>query len=244
MTIIRKVLLTFMLLLPVLAAAQDDAAVYMQQAGGSALLFRGHRAHGYPQPFNGTFYWEGPGFKDGAVRYNGKHYENLQLNVDAVRQDLIVRTPSGGDGKVLEGDYVESFMMGGHQFLHLRNLYGGEAPAGYWEVLYDGRAKVLKQVVRILQKDLNGSMRSSMGYDGEYREGVHNIFVYQEKYCYMAEDGTLVPLRSRSQLMRFYKNHKREINRHISNLESSGRLSMERYCTEVVKYAEKLAEKL
>jgi len=240
MTIIRKVLLTLVVLLPALAAAQDDAALYMEQAGGSALLFRGHRANGYPQPYNGTFYWNGPEFKEGAVHYNGKHYENLLLNVDAVRQDLIVRTPSGGDGKVLDSDYVESFMMGGHQFLHLRNLYGEDAPSGYWEVLYDGRAKVLKQVVRILQKDLDGSLRSSIGYDGEYRADVHNIFVYQPKYCYMAEDGTLVPLRSRSQLMRFYKNNKRQISRHMSNLESSGRLSMERYCTELVKYAEKL----
>ena len=240
MRLIRKALLTLLALLPVLAAAQDDAAVYMQQAGGSALLYRGHRAHGYPQPYNGTFYWDGPGFKEGAVRYNGKHYDNLQLNVDAVRQDLIVRTPSGGDGKVLNSEYVESFVMDGRTFLHLASLYGETAPEGYWEVLYSGRAKMLKQVVRILQKDLNGTMRSSMGYDGEYREGVHNIFVYQEKFCYIAEDGSVFPIRNRSQLMRFYKNTKREISRHISHLEAAGRLSMERYCTEVVKYAEKL----
>ena len=135
---------------------------------------------------------------------------------------------------------VTDFPMNGHRFLNLRNLYGETAPSGYWEVLYDGRAKVLKQVVRILMQDLEGNLRSAMGYDGEYRAGVYNVFVYEEKFCYMAEDGTLTPIRRRSQLMRFYKDHKREINRHMSHLETSGMLPLDRYCVEVIKYAEKL----
>lgn len=237
MRILRPSLLTLLLLAAVPAFAQDDAALYMEQAGGSALLFRGHRAYGYPTPFNGTYFWYGPQYEEGSVIFNGRHYDNVLLNVDAVRQDLLVKSR---DGKVLNSEYVTSFTMGGKRFLNLRNLYGETAPAGYWEVLYDGRAKVLKQVVRILQQDLEGNMRSAMGYDGEYKAGVYNVFVYEEKFCYMDENGTLTPIRRRGQLMKFYKDHKRQINRHISNLESSGMLPFERYCTEVVKYAEKL----
>lgn len=237
MRVFRLSLLTLFLLAAIPAAAQDDAALYMEQAGGSALLYRGHRAYGYPTPFNGTYYWYGPEYREGSVIYNGKHYDNLLLNVDAVRQDLLVKSR---DGKVLDPDYVTSFMMGGHKFLNLRNIYGEAAPSGYWEVLYDGRAKVLKQVVRILMQDLEGNLRSAMGYDGEYKAGVYNVFVYEEKFCYMAEDGTLTPIRRRGQILRFYKDHKRVISRHISHMESSGMLPMEQYCVEVVKYAEKL----
>ena len=237
MRVFRLSLLTLFLLAAIPAAAQDDAALYMEQVGGSALLYRGHRAYGYPTPFNGTYYWYGPEYREGSVIYNGKHYDNLLLNVDAVRQDLLVKSR---DGKVLDPDYVTSFMMGGHKFLNLRNIYGEAAPSGYWEVLYDGRAKVLKQVVRILMQDLEGNLRSAMGYDGEYKAGVYNVFVYEEKFCYMAEDGTLTPIRRRGQILRFYKDHKRVISRHISHMESSGMLPMEQYCVEVVKYAEKL----
>ena len=240
MRVFRLSLLTLVLFATVPSFAQDDAALYMEQAGGSALLYRGRRAYGYPTPFNGTYFWNGPEYKGGSVLYNGKPYDDLLLNVDAVRQDLLIKSPSGRDGKVLNPDYVTSFTMNGHRFLNLRNLYGETAPSGYWEVLYDGRAKVLKQVVRILQQDLEGNMRSAMGYDGEYRAGVYNVFVYEEKFCFMAEDGTLTPIRRRSQLMRFYKDQKRVINRHLSHLETSGMLPLERYCVEVVKYAEKL----
>lgn len=237
MRFFRLSLLTLFLAAALPAAGQDDAALYMQQAGGSALLYRGHRAYGYPTPFNGTYFWYGPEYREGSVIYNGKHYDNLLLNVDAVRQDLLVKSR---DGKVLNPNYVTSFMMGGRKFLNLRNIYGETAPSGYWEVLYDGRAKVLKQVKRILQQDLEGNMRSAMGYDGEYKAGVYNVFVYEEKFCYVAPDGTMTPIRRRSQIMRFYKDHKREINRHISPMETSGMLPMERYCVEVVKYAEQL----
>ena len=237
MRVLRLSLLTLFLCAAIPAFAQDDAALYMEQAGGSALLYRGHRAYGYPTPFNGTYFWYGPEYRVGSVIYNGKHYDNLLLNVDAVRQDLLVKSR---DGKVLNSDYVTSFTMDGRKFLNLRNIYGETAPSGYWEVLYDGRAKVLKQVVRILMQDLEGNLRSAMGYDGEYKAGVYNVFVYEEKFCYMAEDGTLTPIRRRGQILRFYKDHKRVISRHISHMESSGMLPMEQYCVEVVKYAEKL----
>ena len=105
-------------------------------------------------------------------------------------------------------------------------------------MLYDGKAKILKQVVRTLMQDLEGHMRSEMGYDGEYKNGVFNIFVYSAKYCYLGEDGTITPIRRRSQLMHFYKDRKREINRYISKQEASGMIPLEDYCVKVVKYAE------
>ena len=238
MKTIYGVLLALALALPARLAAQDDASLYMQQAGGSALLYRGHRAYSYPSPYNGTYYWTSPLFRTGSVYFKGKHYDDLLLNIDAVRQDLLVKTISGRDDKVLNAEYVESFSMDGHRFLNLRTLYGSDAPAGYWEVLYDGKAKILKQVVRTLMQDLEGHMRSEMGYDGEYKNGVFNIFVYSAKYCYLGEDGTITPIRRRSQLMHFYKDRKREINRYISKQEASGMIPLEDYCVKVVKYAE------
>jgi hypothetical protein len=219
--------------------AQDDATRYLEEAGGAALLYRGHKAFAYPMAFNGTYFWDSPSYVEGAVIYNGIPYEGLSLNIDAARQDLLVKTPSGNAEKVLTREYVERFRMGGRLFLNLRNCYGPAAPEGYWEVLHDGRAKVVKQVVRLYQQDLNGNLRAEMGYDDpNYRSNVYYVFTYQSRTCYIAEDGTITPIRRRSQLLNFYKDRKRDINRHISSLENAGTLDLEHFCKAVVQYAE------
>jgi len=236
---IYKSLFIALLLLPVAAFAQDDASLYMREAAGSALLYRGHIAHSYPMAYNGTYFWTGPQFEQGEVLYNGTYYQGIPLNVDASRQDLLVKTASGGADKVLDRELVSWFKMGGHRFLNLQQAYGPEAPSGYWEVLYDGRARVVRQVVRMLRRDLNGELQPEIGYDeGTYRPDVHQTFTRTIKYCYISEDGRIVPIRRRSQLLQFYKEQKRDINRHIGRKEASGKLDFERFCIETVKFVE------
>lgn len=240
MKVLIPALLAFALLAPLPLAAQDDAALYMQEAAGSALLYRGHVAQSYAMAYNGTWYWEGPAFSTGDVLYNGTLYHNIPMNVDASRQELLVKTASGGIDKVLERDLVSWFVMGGRRFLNLRKMYGPEAPDGFWEVIYDGRARVIRQVVRTLRRD-NGELRPVIGYDDStYRPEVHQTFTRSISCCYITEDGQIVPVRRRSQVMQFYKDKKREINHHISVLDHNGKLDIESFCVEAVKYAEKL----
>lgn len=237
---LRPALLALALLMSVPALAQDDEALYMQQAGGSALLYRGHVAQTYSMAFNGTWFWSGPAFEQGDVYYNGTLYRGVTLNVDASRQELLVKMASGGTDKVLERDYVSWFTMGRRSFQNLQATYGDEAPSGYWEVIYDGRARIVRQVVRTLRRD-NGELRPEIGYDDStYRPEVRQTFTRSISYIYITEDGQIVPVRRRSQVMQFYKDKKRVINRHIGNLERSGKLDFETFCTEAVKYAEKL----
>ena len=220
-------------------AAQDDGTRYMQEAGGAALLYRGHKAYSYPMAYNGTYFWDGPSFTEGTVLYNGITYAGLPLNVDASRQDLLVKTPAGGAEKVLASEYVKEFTLGSRRFLNLQSCYGDTAPKGYWELIYDGKAKVVKQVVRTLKQDLDGTLRSQMGYDdATYRSEVHSIFTYQARYCYISASGQIEPIRRRSQLLKFYKERKREINRRISALESRGAVDFDRFCREAMILAE------
>ena len=235
-------ILAVALLFPAALAAQDDYRIYMEQSGGASLLYRGHKASVYPMAFNGTYYWNGPVFLSGEVCYNGIVYHDLLLNVDAVRQDLLIMKPGLAGAEIaLPSERVEQFRMGGHRFVNLRKQYGESAPDGFWEVLYDGRAKVLKQVSRQLRKDVDGRFRMETGYDdATYRSDVFWTFLYGVQYCYITEEGEIAPIRTRSQLMRYYSNHKREIRRYLSKREALDRLDFERYCTEVVSFAESL----
>ena len=241
MNTLCKILLAAALFIPACVAAQDDGALYMEQSAGSALLYRGHVAQTYPMAFNGTWFWTGPLFDRGDVAYNGTVYRDILMNVDASRQELLVKTASGGTDKVLNRELVSWFTMGSRRFLNLQDAYGPEAPSGYWEVLYDGKARIVRQVVRSLRRDLNGELRQEIGYDDStYRPEVHQTFTRTIRYCYITEDGQIIPVRRRSQILQFYKDRKREITRRISTLERSEKMDFERFCKEAVKYAESL----
>ena len=120
------------------AAAQNDQLLYRAEAGGASLLYRGRKAYVHNILFNGTYFWTSPGFRSGTVVYNGKQYDDVFLNIDAARQDLIVRVPGSVLEKVVDERYTESFTMGEDHFLNLRFLCGETAPEGYWQVLHDG----------------------------------------------------------------------------------------------------------
>ena len=221
------------------ALAQNDYTLFQAEAGGASLLYRGQKAYVHNLLFNGTYYWSDPGFRPGSVVYNGKRYDNVQLNLDAARQDLLVRIPGSILEKVVDGRYTEAFTMGGRHFLNLQFLCGENAPEGYWQVLHEGPVRLLMQVSKQLEQDLDGSKRDQTGFDGVYRPTVYQVFTRQVVYCCLWEDGTIVPLhRRRDILKQFDPSLRREIRRHVKRREGNGFMELEQYCKEVLNYVE------
>lgn len=221
------------------ASAQDDYDVYMQESGGLSLLYRGRQAYIYDILFNGTYWWSTPEFKPGTVRYNGKAYRNVPMNIDAVRQELVVQAPAGVNGKVLDNRYVDSCRIGSEKFINLQALLGPDAPGGYWQVLYDGQAKFLKQVTKKLDSDLDGSKRALTGTDfSEYKVKVTNVFIYKAAYACLTEEGQFVPVRRKQQIANLYKSRKRESRHYMNRLQANGTFDLETYGKELLKYLE------
>lgn len=75
------------LLFPGRACAQDDYTLFRDRAGESSILFRGHKSYDYYMLFNGTPFWTSPEYHPGTVIYSGKFYHDIELNIDAARQD-------------------------------------------------------------------------------------------------------------------------------------------------------------
>lgn len=221
------------------AAGQDDYTLFRDGAGEASLLFRGHKAFEYNMLYNGTPFWTSPRYLPGTVVYNGKYYDGIELNIDAARQELIVRIGKGVSNKVLSNEFVSEFSLGGRRFLNLQHFYGDAAPFGYWEVLYDGRNKVVRRVTKSLEQDIDGSKRDETHFDGTYRHDVYQSFLYTENYCYLKDDGSIVPVRRRKDVLKLFdKTQRREARRHIRAMESTNLLPFDRYFVEVVRYLE------
>lgn len=219
--------------------AQEDGRVFQERAGGNSLLFRGHRAFVYTQLYNGTYYWLSPAYRTGDVVFGGKVYRDVQLNIDAVRHDLLIRKPDGQADLVLDRESVERFSIGEENYVNLRFVHGDSAPRGYWQLLYDGRRKFLMQVTKHMEQDLKGDKRDWTGYDGVYRNDVYQCFVYEKRYCYMDESGKMVNIRSKADLLRqFDRPLRREIRRHMREFDPSYTLPLDLYGMEILNFVE------
>lgn len=227
-------------LLPGQAWAQDDYAIFSAEAGKASLLYRGHKAFEYNLIYNGTYYWYGPVFLPGSLIYGEKEYRDIALNIDASRQELIVRIPEGLSDKALSREFVRECTIGLNRFLNLQYTMGEAAPAGFWEVRYNGPHMVLRRVTKTLEEDMDGRKRDEMAYNGEYRLDAYRTFTFKADYCFLFPDGTLVPVKRRSDVLKLVDKSKRsEVRRAIRKQEYDGMLPFERYCIEVAEYLDK-----
>lgn len=219
------------------AWAQDDYTLFSREAGAASLLYRGQKAFAYNMLYNGTYYWNSPDFRKGRVLYDGKGYDDLLLNVDAARQDLLVRIPGSVVDKVLDRRFVEEFTIEGQRFLNLQVLYGDAAPSGYWAVLHDGTIQFLCRVSKTLEQDIDGRKHDQTGYDGPFRMNVYQVFTRSAAYRLVFPDGRIVPVRRRRDILRqFEPSLRREIRRHLRQREDVSLMSFEQYAVAALKY--------
>lgn len=174
------------------AQENTDYDVYMQSTRKNSVLFRGKRAFNYNIRHNGHCFWSTKEYLPGKVKYNSKLYEDVLLNFDAAREELLVKSEELLSGIVLVSDYVEYFEMGGSLFERPQAVMKKSFPAGFYEVLYrDASTTVYKKVMKIFASNTNYNNGASIGYDDpEYDSSLIYFFQYTGKY-YLVKDGVM-----------------------------------------------------
>ena len=175
----------------VVTKAQD----YQKESGGLSTLYRGRTLNPYTFKFNGTFYLETRRFSSGSVRYNGKNYENVSLNLDAYNQELVARPSESSGIVVLYRDQVAWFTLGQKKFVNLRYLGYEDAQAGYYEILRDGSEPIVRLNRKIFKTDTQ--MRETPEMDGNFDREVANGF-FPEHTDYVLEGNKVKKLSSRA----------------------------------------------
>lgn len=215
----RRLVLLFLLLSCPLFA-QDDVTTFRDAAGVSSLLYRGRKVLDYKFPFNGTYYWYGAPFLPGEVCYNGKVYPCGAMNIDAAQQELIVRSPDGSYSVLLNRDYVKWFSIDGRRYINAQLWFGNpDLPEGFFEVLYEGRVWVLKQIRKTLDKTNNPEMADT-GVEGvPLLANVFEVFQRKISCWYVDENGVFFRVSRRSDIYRHYRHHRRVLRAAIAREE-------------------------
>lgn len=209
--------------------AQSDYDAYMAAAGDASLLFRGQSALPYNFAYNGTYYWYTPKFEIGSVRFNGKDYSDVELNIDATRQVLICGRPGTFKRSELERAQVEYFTMGDRKFINAERCGINDVPTGYYEILRDGKCLFLKQRIKTLAEDREGSRALETDYEGNFNSAIWRVFVNQTKYYVTDQDGIAHQVKKRSDVYKVFKEYRKSLKKTVTSLERETLMPFEQF---------------
>ncbi|MBQ6253560.1 MAG: carboxypeptidase-like regulatory domain-containing protein [Bacteroidales bacterium] len=193
----------FLALAAAFALSPGFAQDVSQKAGDGddvrTLLTRGQVSRRYSFfTFNGTPYIDTLGFVPGVVIFNGVKYNGVFLNYDALEQEIGVKTQKDQVSVTPIRDQVSWFERAGRRYVNLNYLGVKNAPAGFFEVVYDGDQVLLTRTeknYRSVPGNYNGTR--GIGYDDpNYNTSLINY--YTPIITYWTLDGnTLTKLRAR-----------------------------------------------
>lgn len=186
---------------------ESDYGTYSEVAGNYMNLYRGAAPVKYKFLHLGTFYAYSENFEKGEVKYNGRVYRDVVLNLNSHMDELYVRIPFSGREVVLNKSLVEHFTMGKRKFVNLNN--------GYYELLYDGKARLVKKIRKAYSEKIASSVNPVTG------SRLEKSFELQESYI-LLKDGAEIKIPRKSALVALYAARRSEIKRKLREERISG----------------------
>ncbi len=203
-TFFRYMLWLLIALVPTASFSQTRCD-YSAVAGFDSPVYRGEIADRYPFPFIGTVYAYSDEFEVGDLELNGKIYYGLVMNLNCHRGELLVQIGATKYSIVLKKSIVGDFNIGERRYTALfgERVIKGLAP-GYYQVLYEGKDMILKQIDRKIYDHTDFSSGN-----------ITKAFALKVKY-WLVKDGMVKQIRRERDLQRLYKSFKKDIRSYMS----------------------------
>lgn len=177
-------------------------------------FYRGKGVQPYNLRYNGNYYWRNAEFGGGSMVYNGKLYDGLTLNINAHKQEVLLRRHGEVTPLSLENEYVSWLSIRDTMYVNLRyNGFPG-VEEGFFQVMSDRRDVLFKHVSKVIVSDTKDANGELIGYyDPKYSPNIPTYFKCVNSY-YILKDGQLIRVRNRKDLKRLYPELKKEVNRY------------------------------
>lgn len=229
----------FLLASGLAAQAQVSAELqaFQKASGDHSILYRGKQATRYNFPFNGNPYWEHAAFGEGDLVCEGNFYHGLSLNIDAVKQQVLVAMVDSPNAIALTPSQASSFTIDGRRFIGMPP--GGALPEGFYAILGDGPFQIYKHVQKSLYHSTESANGELIGYDDpDYRPDVTRFFYIRTVYYFRHADGSFSRFRGRRALLRKFPGRRREIRRAINERwPDLSVIDFDAYCEAVLELA-------
>ncbi|WP_420148922.1 hypothetical protein [Spirosoma sp.] len=137
----------------------------------------------------------------GTVAYNHVQYQDVKMQYDIVRDELVVQPPDGGYRLRLHTDKITAFSLGPHRFARFVGDSVAGIRTGFYEIIYDGNVKVLAKRQKTVQEDISGGT-----YKGEYL--VKDRFVIQK-------EGAFHEVKSKGSVLDLFPDQAKELRKYM-----------------------------
>jgi hypothetical protein len=183
-------------------AASTYSIVIHQNPSDKQLLLNGRIWRNQYSKAIGDQFFLANTFLKGSVTFNGRRFNNLDLQYDITNDELILRIESY-PVIIMNKEMVDSFSL----FFENRNYHivnaGTDTSSvlrGYINVLYDGPSTLFVKYTKKLQP---------LAVDGRY-----DLF-YEEHRTYLRKGTEIVPVEGKRKLLNLLKDNKKEIRYYL-----------------------------
>jgi hypothetical protein len=187
------------------AAVANAVQVYHQLVRNSTALYNGREYLEYYHTLHeGHPFFAGTQFGNGAVMYDNVLYKDVSLKYDLVKNEVLIKEPSGIFSLILFHDKIGYFTVHGTTFIRIVNDSTENAvPTGIYQVLYNGpNATLLKKEKKTIQSNVS------------QLEGVKNYIESSIDYYVQTADG-YHPVSSQKSILRVLADKKNELQAYI-----------------------------
>jgi hypothetical protein len=199
-----------------LAQTTPELKAFQDAAGNGSVLFRGKQANAYERPANGNPYWSSTTFVPGEIVFEGRFYNDILVNIDAITGQVLVRKSDNPIAIALPKASVSSITTETSRFEWIPDGTEG-LPEGLYEVMGNGREKVYKHVSKRLQTSPQNMNGDPIGYsDPAYRSEVSDYYAISKSYYFKDRDGRFSRIRGRGALIRKFPERRGEIRKAMS----------------------------
>lgn len=207
-----SIITLFLLAVPLPAQVPQEVRRFQQSAGERTTLFRGKQAERYLFPANGNPYWERAEFFGGDIVVRGRHYYDIQLNVDAVAQLALVQVPGSQAAVSLSPAVADSLITSDRVFVGVSSH--PYLPDGIYEVFGAGPEQVYKSTRKHLSTSTGNVNGTSIGYyDEHYRNDITRYFEVSVSYYFKDASGGFSRLRGKGALLRKFPERRKDVRR-------------------------------
>jgi hypothetical protein len=208
-------------------AFNHTVTVYYDQLGDQSRIFNGTKYPDFEYKFQkGSPFFLSENPLPGSVVYDSVYYPDLSVFFDDYRQYLVV-VDQFFKLKLIN-EKVSSFQIGDHHFVRFPISKNNGLPySGYYEVIYSGRSRVLKRIVKNYREQLS------------IPEGITRIL--DEQVHYFIKRGEIFePVNSKRELLNFMNDHRKDVQKFIRKKGLSYHEDMENILIQAASYYDQL----
>lgn len=202
------------------AQSKDQYDQFINEAGSNSIINTGLVPIRYQTISEGTCFIESDVFRAGAIKYNGRVYYDLLLNLNSHLDELYVRSADSGEIIVLIKSYIDQFWIENFHFKKIDN----SQMSGFYKVLYEGDHSLYKKTYKELYEKIKNDQQ-------------YVVRGFKEKISYfLVKDGDIIKITKPKRILKLFKEYKKELKRELNESGFNPKLYPDQYLITAVNW--------